>query len=202
MKLYGLTGGIASGKSEAAKRFAARGIPVIDADEIGHAVIGPGGAAERAVIESFGQEILRCGKIDRIRLGALVFGDDVSRQRLNALVHPAIFAEIMRQCAEFAGQGRDAVVIDAALWCENGVREPWLDGLVLILAPRVERRRRLIALRGMAEDEAERRLAAQTPPESKIPFADWVIENDGALDEFRARVEEVIEDIGRAVGRA
>ena len=114
MRIYGLTGGIASGKSEAAKRFQARGIPVIDADRVGHRVLEPGGTAEARVMDAFGEDILTDGQIDRHKLGARVFADPKELDRLNAIVQPAIKNEIWQQCAALARDGQDLAVIDAS----------------------------------------------------------------------------------------
>lgn len=202
MKLIGLIGGIASGKSEAARHLRKHGFPVIDADQIGHELIAPGGAAESAVREAFGEEIVLCGTIDRARLAARVFNDATERKRLNDIVHPAIFMEIGRRCAEYARQGHPAAIVDAALLCENRVREPWLDRVILILAARDKRMHRMVALRGMTTEDAEHRMNAQTPPESKIPLADWTINNDGSLDEFLQEVDDIIKAIDRDIGRS
>lgn len=200
MKLYGLTGGIASGKSAAAARFVLRGVPVIDADLIGHEVIAPGGAAEEKVLAAFGRKILSCGKIDREKLGALVFRNEAARAQLNAVVHPAIFEEVGRRCAMYAEQGHAAVIVDAALICEEGRKEPWLSGLILILASAEVRLERMVRLRNMTREEGLRRITAQTPPENKIPCADWMIENNGSLDQFQINVDKVIEEVIRAAG--
>lgn len=193
MRIIGLTGGAGSGKSEAAKRFAQRGIPVIDADKVGHDVISPGGAAEQTVQAAFGDDVCVSGTIDREKLAAAVFGDAAALRRLNEIVHPAIAREIVLQCRALAEAGHRAVVIDAALLAENGAREPWLDGLIVVACPREERLRRLVALRGMRREDAERRLRMQTPPEAKAALADWVIENTGSLADLYARVDEVID---------
>ncbi|HPO12186.1 MAG TPA: dephospho-CoA kinase [Candidatus Hydrogenedentes bacterium] len=202
MDLYGLTGGTGSGKSEAARRFIARGIPVIDADVIGHEVIAPGGAAEQKIIAAFGQTILSCGKIDREKLSAVVFRDADARMKLNAVVHPAIFEEIARRCAALEAEGRHAVIIDAALLGEGGVREPWLKGFILVVCPEAERIRRLTAMRGIDEEEVKRRIAAQTPPESKRALADWVINNDGSIEALHAQVDAIAEAIHGQIGRS
>ncbi len=201
MRLYGITGGTGSGKSEAAKRFAERGIPVIDADLVGHEVIAPGGAAAEPVARVFGEAVLTGGQIDRVKLSAVVFRDAASLQKLNTIVHPLIFGEIGARCARLHEAGHHAVLVDAALLGENGAREQWLAGLILVLASRDARTRRLAASRGIAEEEIARRMAAQTPPEHKIPIADWVIENNGSIEELYARVDEIAEVIhGQTLG--
>lgn len=195
MRIYGITGGTGSGKSAAAARFAKHGIAVIDADRVGHEILAPGGAAERAVLEAFGGDILTDGAIDRAKLGARVFANPDALARLNALTHPAIFGEIGRRCAAHAQEGRAAVLIDAALIAEGGQREPFLDGLVLVLAPAETRALRLVEGRGLAPDQAARQIAAQRPPEDKRPLADWVIENDGAIDALHARVDAIAREM-------
>lgn len=195
MRIYGITGGIGSGKSEAARRFAERGVPVIDADAIGHDVIGPGGAAEQAVIGAFGPEVLTDGAIDRAKVSARVFRDDDARRQLNAIVHPAIGMAIAVRCAALAEAGHDTALIDAALLAENGRKDDFLAGLIVVTCPTEERIRRLVAHRGIEEAEARRRIAAQTPPEHKIAIADWVIDNSGTKEELRARVDALAEEL-------
>lgn len=200
MRIYGLTGGTGSGKSEAARRFEMRGIPVIDADAIGHEVIAPGGAAEKAVIQAFGPGIVTDGAVDRVKLGARVFSDTAARQQLNAIVHPAIAFEIAMRCAALADQGHDAVIVDAALIAENGRKEDYLSGLMVVTCPAEERVRRLVAHRGIEEAEARRRIAAQTPPEEKLALADWVIDNSGTKEALHARVDAIAGEL-KAHGR-
>lgn len=191
MRIYGLTGGTGSGKSEVARRFVELGIPVIDADQAGHDVIEPGGPGVRAIVEAFGDLVLTNGAVDRGKLAALVFADKTALAKLNAIVHPLIGQVIAERCSEWAAKGHDVVVLDAALLAENGKREPWLHGLILVTANRDLRFSRLVTLRAMDPDEARRRIEAQTPPETKIPAADWIIENEGTLEALRARTDEI-----------
>lgn len=195
MQLIGLTGGTGSGKSTAGRRFAERGIPVIDADTIGHAVIAPGGAAEAGVRAVFGEGIVREGRIDRELLAAKVFGDRDALARLNSLVHPAIFGEIAQHCAAHADAGAKAVIIDAALIAEGNELEPWLGALILVSCPVEVRVRRLVTLRGQQEDDARRRIAAQSDPERKRALATWVIENTDGLNSLHAQVDRIADAI-------
>jgi len=195
MKIIGLTGGTGSGKSTAARRFEERGIPVIDADRIGHELIAPGGAAEASVIVAFGEDIVESGTIDRAKLGAKVFASDDARLKLNAIVHPALFAEIARRAMAHAESGAEAVMVDAALLAENGSKDAWLAGLVLVDAPVDVRVRRLREGRGIDEAESRRRIAAQTDPESKRAAADWIIDNGSGLEALYAQVDAVAEAI-------
>lgn len=191
MRVYGLTGGMGCGKSEVARVFRQRGIPVIDADRLGHDAIAPGGEAEQAVREAFGESILTEGAIDRRKLGPLVFGDDGARARLNALVHPIIRKQIKERCRELRDQGHKAVVIDAALLAEDGAAPECLTGLILVSASEETRIERLMASRGLSREETAQRLAAQTPPERKRPLATHVIDNEDTLEALRARAREM-----------
>jgi dephospho-CoA kinase len=199
MRIYGLTGGTGGGKSEAARRFASHGIPIIDADAIGHEVIAPGGAAEQAVAAAFGPAILTDGAIDRAKLGALVFRDDDARKKLNSIVHPAIGMAIAMRCAALAEEN-ELVLIDAALIAENGKKEDYLNGLILVLCPDALRVQRLVANRNIDEAEARRRIAAQTPPERKLALADWVIDNSGGIEALHARVDEIAGELKTHAG--
>lgn len=192
MKTYGLTGGIGSGKSRAAQRFAQQGIPTIDIDAIGHAAIGPNGTAAQSVIETFGTDILSCGTIDRQALGEIVFSDQKALATLNQLVHPAIAQELQRQCATLADEGHDAIIIEAALLGEKMQFEPWLDGLILILCSESIRVRRLVSSGRMNASQAKQRIAAQVSPESKRNLAKWVIENEGSEDDLMLQVDEIV----------
>ncbi len=191
MRIYGLTGGTGSGKSAAARHFETLGIPVIDADRVGHEVIEPGGTAEEAVRSAFGNDVVTENAIDREKLGALVFRDPVARETLNGIVHPAIRLEMANRCAQYAAEGHDVVIIDAALLAENGTLDDYFAGLILVLAPLETRVARLTGPRAIPEDEARRRIAAQRPPEDKVALARWVIENSGTLDELHEQVARI-----------
>jgi len=191
MRIYGLTGGTGSGKSAAARHFESLGIPVVDADRVGHDVIGPGGVAEEAVLAAFGNDVVTDGTIDREKLGALVFRDKIAREKLNGIVHPAIRLEMANRCAQFAEAGHDIAIIDAALLGENGKLDDYFAGLILVLAPVETRVARLTGPREIAEDEARRRIAAQSPPEDKVELARWVVENTSSLEELHEQIERI-----------
>lgn len=195
MKIYGLTGGIAAGKSEASRQFRKRGVPVIDSDRIGHEAIEAGGIAERAVVAEFGEAILTEGQIDREKLGAIVFADPKALEKLNGLVHPAVRQEIARQTAALLDDGHEFVIVEAALHAEDGKLGEGLEGLILVQCPREERVRRLMADRGMSEEEAIRRIEAQTPPENKTNLARWVIMNTADISDLHRQVDEIVEEL-------
>ena len=200
MQLIGLTGGTGSGKSAAAKRFQARGIPVIDADAVGHALIAPGGDLEPAVIEAFGSGIATDGHVDRKKLGALVFHDASKRAQLNAMIHPAIRDAVARQCKAYAEEGHTTVVLDAALLAEQGERDAYLSGLILVLASRNVRLARLVEHRGMDASAAQMQIDAQTPPGKKRAVADWIVHNEGDIEDLHRQVDDIADDLSRRYG--
>ena len=117
--------------------------------------------------------------------------DAAARRRLNAIVHPLVARVVADRCAALAGQGHETVIVEAALLAENGVREAWLDGLIVVTCPAEARRQRLVEQRGMTPGQAQQRIDAQTPPETKAALADWFIENEGTLDDLEAGVARV-----------
>lgn len=194
MDIYGLTGGTGSGKSEAARRFAEHGIAIIDADRVGHDMIAPGGPAEQAVLEAFGSAIIEDGVISRARLGAIVFNDPGQLRRLGQIVHPLLKAAIWARCAGLAAAGHRVAVVDGAIIGDDGRLDEPLRGLVLVLADAETRVGRLVA-KGFTEEAARQRMAAQTPPESKLKLARWVIRNNGALQELREQVDTIAKEM-------
>ncbi len=195
MKIYALTGGIAAGKSEASRRFEELGIPVIDSDRIGHEALEPGGPAEKQVIEAFGDEILTEGRIDREKLAAIVFADPDALEQLNQLVHPAVIEAIAVRTAKLAEEAHDAAIIEAALHAEDGKLREGFAGLIVVHCPREVRIRRLIKSRGVSEEEALRRVEAQTPPETKLHLARWVIMNTGDISHLHEQVDAIAKEL-------
>ncbi|HLI30788.1 MAG TPA: dephospho-CoA kinase [Terriglobia bacterium] len=186
---FGLTGGIATGKSMAAGFFAALGARVIDADQVAHEVLLPSGAAFQAVVESFGREILdETGAIDRRKLGAIAFTDPQNVAQLNAITHPHILAQINRIASEFQQQDSSAVIlVEAALIFEAGIEAIFRKIIVTWCRPE-QQLERLILKSGLLREQAERRIAAQMPAEEKRRRADFVIDCSGTLEETRAQV--------------
>ena len=189
--IVGLTGGIGAGKSTVAAILAELGARVIDADRIGHEVYRPGSEGFRRVVEAFGTGVVgRDGAIDRRALGAIVFGDPAARARLNAIVHPLIATEIAARVAAAREDGfTGPLVIEAAVMFEAGWQE--LVDRVWVVSARPEHAvARVVAARGLARDEVERRLAAQMPDAERRRRADLVIENDGEPTALRREVEK------------
>jgi dephospho-CoA kinase len=184
--LIGLTGNIATGKSQVARILTGQGVRVLDADRIAHAVMAPGGPAHAAVVEAFGPSIVASGgTVDRSRLGAIVFRDEAALKRLEAIVHPAVLAEVDRQLAEAT---EPVVVVEAIKLIEAGMHRG-CDEMWVVTAPRPVQIARLVAMRGLSEEEAALRVDAQPPQQEKAALADRVIVNDGTLDELRRQVE-------------
>ena len=178
----GLTGGIASGKSTVAELFGARGIPVIDTDEIARQIVAPGRPAHRQVAEAFGSEVLDDnGALDRRRLRGLVFADPVQRRRLEAILHPAILEEMARQ-SEKAGGPYQILVIPLLI---ETAGESDIDRILVVDSPVELQIRRLLARDAENEPQARAMIAAQASREQRLAVADDVIVNDSdraALD--------------------
>lgn len=189
MKRLGLTGGIASGKSAVAGMLRELGFKVLDADSLAHKVIEPGNLAYEEVLREFGPGIQEpSGKIDRGRLGAIVFADPEKLKRLNAIVHPRVEEEVLRQFKEWERDGvRDAVFVEAALLVEAGYLRN-LDGLVVTWC-RPEQQLERLESRGLSAEEAAQRIAAQMPVEEKLKFATERIDCSGTLGATRRQVE-------------
>jgi dephospho-CoA kinase len=191
MLRLGLTGGIASGKSAVAGMLRERGFSVIEADLLAHALIEPGQPAYEETVREFGAGVLEAsGRIDRGKLGAMVFADRGKLERLNGILHPRVEEEIVRQFGEWEKGGvRDAVFVEAALLVEAGYQKN-LDGLVVAWCRPEQQVERLLA-RGLSEDQARRRIAAQMPAEEKLKYATEKIDCSGSLEETRRQVGEL-----------
>jgi len=188
----GLTGGIASGKSNVAGVLVELGAFVVDADHLAHRLMRPGEPAFDEIVERFGRRIVDDrGEIDRQRLGRLVFGDAQARAALNGIMHPRVRAEAERQFAEAAAAGRARVaVFDAALLVETGAFRDF-DRLIVLRCARETQIERLIQRGGLSRDEALARIEAQAPLERKVALADYVIDTDGPIENTRRQTEAV-----------
>lgn len=167
----GLTGGIASGKSTVAARMRELGLTVLDADQLAHQLMEPGQAAYDEVVREFGRGVLGAdGKIDRKKLGEIVFRDEAKRERLNAIVHPRVIAWREEQLKRMEEEDPNGIaVIEAALLVESGYYKK-LDGLIVCVCSPQDQIERLRA-RGLTEEEAKRRIKAQMPLEEKLRLA-------------------------------
>lgn len=202
MPLVALTGGIASGKSTIARRLAEHGAVIVDADQLVREVQQPGSPVLAAIAAEFGEGMLRPdGSLDRGTLGAAVFGDADAVERLNAIVHPAVRAESARRFAEaFTVDPTAVVVYDVPLLVEARVSDPW-ELIIVAHAPADIRRRRLVELRGMSEQEASARLASQVPDAARLAVADVVIDTAGTLDDTLRQVDALWTDLDAHLSR-
>ena len=200
MHLFGLTGGIASGKSLVAARFRARGLAVLDADQVARAVVEPGTAGLSELVARFGLHILTdAGALDRKRLGAIAFADPDARRALNAIVHPRIAARTQELRAALESEGHDVACYEAALLVENGLSAAFQPLVVVIAAPDLQRRR-LMQRDALDAVEADQRLAAQAPLEAKIAAAAFLLRNEGSLAELEAEADRVLDAVCAQLG--
>jgi dephospho-CoA kinase len=191
MLRYGLTGGIASGKSTVAAMLRELGFPVLEADRIAHQVIEPGQRGYAEVIAKFGEEILDADQhINRGRLGAIVFNDREKLNQLNGIVHPRVEEEVIKRFAELESAGKyKAGFLEAALIFEANLHNR-LDGVVVAWCLPEQQLARLIE-RGLSELEARKRIAMQMPAREKLALASDKIDCSGSLDETRRQVLEL-----------
>jgi dephospho-CoA kinase len=195
----GLTGGIGSGKSEVARLLAAHGAVVVDADALAREALAPGSAGLAQVVEVFGPDVLAAdGSLDRPRLGRVVFADPEQLARLNAIVHPYVGR---RSQELMAAAPDDAIVVyDVPLLVENELQAHY-DVVVVVDAPADVQLTRLVDGRGMSEDDARARMAAQASRETRAAVADVVLDNGGGLSALRQQVATLWQELqGRTPG--
>jgi len=191
MKTIGLTGGIGSGKSTVSQILAGLGAWVIDADKVGHEIYLPGKAAWQQVTAAFGRDILAADQtIDRKKLGAIVFGSEEARKKLNAIVHPLMFKEIERRIKEKRAEGViQPIVVEAAVLIEANWL-PLVDEVWVVVAGRSAVIKRVAAQRGLSAHDTEARIVSQLADAERLKHASVVIPNDGALEDLQKRVSE------------
>jgi dephospho-CoA kinase len=194
MFVCGLTGGIAAGKSVVSRRLAERGAAVVDADLLAREVVAPGTPGLAAVARRFGPAVLASdGSLDRQALGALVFSDPGARRDLEAVTHPAV-RELsrLRMAEAVADDPARVVVYDVPLLVETrGAGE--FDVVVVVHAPAEDRVARLVQLRGMTEEEARRRVAAQAGDDERLAVADLVVDSSGSLEQTLQQADAVLD---------
>ncbi|MFD9402049.1 dephospho-CoA kinase [Streptomyces sp. NPDC060011] len=195
MLKVGLTGGIGAGKSEVSRLLVEHGAVLIDADRIAREVVEPGTPGLAAVVDAFGEDVLTAeGTLDRPRLGSIVFADPEKLATLNAIVHPLVGTR--SRTLEDAAPADAVVVHDVPLLAENGLA-PLYDLVIVVDARPETQLDRLVRLRGMTEDDARARMAAQAPREKRLAVADTVIDNDVPLADLERRVADVWGDLVR-----
>ena len=199
MIVIGLTGGIGSGKSEVSRMLRELGAEIIDADRVGHEAYLPNTETYDRVVAEFGEEILQAnGEIDRKRLGARVFAEPGARERLNAIMHPRMYAMIEERIQRLRERGATAVVLDAAILIEAG----WVslvDEVWVVTAPEETVVQRIGQRNGLPAEQVRQRIRAQIAPGERARQAAVVIDNSRGLEELDTRVREVW--TGRVKGR-
>lgn len=188
----GLTGGIACGKSTVAKMFVKKGAYLIDFDLLAHKVQEPENTAWQKVVDYFGREILQANKkIDRIKLGSIVFADKKKRHALNEIVHPLVYQEWHRQLEKIGKKEPHAIVLSDIPLLFEGKKQRLFDLTLLVLIDPEDQIRRLTARNPICREEAEKRLESQMPIGEKAALADIVIDNRGSITETKKTVNKV-----------
>jgi len=202
MLRVGLTGNIAAGKSTVAEVWRSLGTTVVDADELARRAVDPGTPAFSAIAAEWGEAVVEPdGGLDRAALRRIVFADPAARERLEQIVHPAV-AELREELyREAEARGEPVIVADIPLLFEVGLVDEF-DVVVLVDAPEETRLARLVGDRGLDPAEAQKMIAAQMSPALKRARADYVIENEGTVDEVRRRARDVWQELERRAGAA
>lgn len=193
MRLIGLTGGIASGKSTVSRLLREKGAALIDADEVAREVVQPGRPALAELAARFPGVVVD-GALNRARLAERAFGDEAERAALNAITHPRIREAVLEKTLAFERAGEPRVIYDAPLLIESRLHEG-MHGVILVWAPREVQKRRLMERNALTAEQAEARLASQQPLDDKRRFATWIIDNGGTLEDTRRQVDALWQKI-------
>lgn len=197
MKLIGLTGGIGSGKSTVAQLLVEQGWALVDADRIARDIVEPGQPALAELAEAFGEDILRAdGSLDRGLLASRAFASREKTDLLNSITHPRIHEETQARFAAARRAGEEFVVYDMPLLVDNGLHKD-MDATIVVDVDVEERVRRLVEFRGLEEDDARRRIAAQIPDDARRAAADVLIDNNGPREALDAQVAAAVEELKR-----
>lgn len=193
--VFGLTGGIGSGKSSVGRHFASRGLPVVDADVLAREVVAPGSAALAELIVEFGEGILAAsGELDRKALAARVFGNDTARNRLNTITHPRVRDLSVQRFQSLGAAGEPLVCYEVPLLFESGLADA-IRPVVVVSVPREVQIARSMARDAATQQEIEARIASQLPLAEKERRADHVIDNSGELSATLSRADQVLRAI-------
>jgi dephospho-CoA kinase len=195
VKLVGLTGGIASGKSAVAAILRRLGAAIINADELSREVVRPEQGAWEEIIKTFGPDILQEDKtLDRRKLRKIVFDNPEARKKLEAIIHPRVRALAERRISELATAGSSVIVYEVPLLFEAQIHL-WLRPVILVACDLETQKKRLLERDHLTELEAQQHLDAQMSLEEKRKLADYVIENDGTPEELEQHVRAVLQKI-------
>lgn len=200
LRVFGLTGGIGSGKSSVARRFSARRLPVIDADVLAREVVEPGTPGLEQVVATFGSSTIGPdGRLDRAALGAQVFGDADARARLNGILHPLIRQAFAEKRSTLEGAGEALACYEAPLLVEVGLAES-LRPLVVVALSEELQLARVMQRDGASEEQARARVSAQLPLSQKVALADYVIDNHGSELDTVTQADRVLDAIATSFG--
>jgi dephospho-CoA kinase len=190
--LLGLTGSIATGKSTVANMLRRRGAVLIDADQVARKVVEPGSLGLNKIIENFGSEMVTAeGRLDRAKLGELVFNDEEARERLNALLHPLIIEEMKQLTGQSLKKEPHSIVIwDVPLLIEENLTQ-FVEKVIVVYVPEAIQLQRLMKRNALSEEEARERIAAQLSIEEKKRVADFVIDNSDSLEMTERQVDQL-----------
>ena len=195
MKLIGLTGGIASGKSTVADILRRLGAAVVNADVLAREVVEPGQDAWQEIVNTFGAEVLQADKrLDRQRLRKIIFDDPDARKKLEAIIHPRVRALAEKRIRENAAAGYAVVVYEVPLLFEGNIHH-WVRPVILVACAPETQIKRLGQRDQVNESDAQKHIAAQMSLAEKRKLADYTIENDGTLEDLERQVREVLEKI-------
>ncbi|WP_143462097.1 dephospho-CoA kinase [Levilactobacillus enshiensis] len=187
-EVWGLTGGIATGKSTVSGWLKAAGLPVIDADVIARKVVAPGTLGLQQIVATFGKSYLAAGELNRKQLGQLVFREPAQLKRLEAITTPLIQAEIQRQLADYRQKKAPVVIVDAPTFFEVGYLEALTDHVMVVATDVATQKQRLMARDQLSAADAQARMDRQWPIEKKVARATVVIDNGGTIAETRQQV--------------
>lgn len=192
MRLIGLTGGVATGKSEVARLFAQHGAVVLSADAVAREATAAGSPLLEAIARDLGPQYIHDGRLDRAALAERVFSDSEARRRLEAIVHPVVLERLQAAIRDLRNRSPqpEVVVIEVPLLYEVGI-QAWFDEVVVVTAPLAEQVRRIRARDGLTEEAALARIRAQMPLEEKAARADHVIINDRTKEELALAVNRI-----------
>ena len=198
MKVVGLTGGIASGKSVVSGMLADLGVKIIDLDKIAREVVEPNKPAWEEIIECFGEELLLSDRtIDRKALGERVFANSEAREKLNEITHPRIIRKLFKLIEKYRREKEEVVVVDAALLFETKM-DGWLKPVIVVSANEEDQIKRLQERDGYRREQTLERIQAQMTLKEKVGLADYVIDNSGSREDTRRQVERVWKKIMEA----
>lgn len=194
--IIGLTGSIASGKSTVSAMLKERGLPIVDADEIARLVVERGTPVIQKIQEVFGPEVIQeDGSLHREKLGELIFGNKQNREQLNAIIHPAIRAEMLRQKEAHLANGANTVIMDIPLLFESNLQS-FVEKIVVVTVTVENQQKRLMERNDLSEREASERIQSQLPLSVKEAGADAVINNNGTLHETEIQVDLLLDKWG------